>query len=372
MIDLVIFQLVVERQPDDGLEIAPGVGQLPAVVFVFVIGAGVERDVMEHGVDVFPGEVFQQPVAFFEAGGGDVKDMPVDGGVIGQPRQADLPLSGQRLEFLIIPVPDLPPPLLDLFELPQLCIQDGGDDLRRQKGGADIDPLVLTDLSPLERHPVGSLLPYDLGPPDEAFVIDRQASALSRHDVLGLMVRESAEMTDTAQRFAAMERVDGVGGVFDHKEVMAPGQLHDAVHVAGYARVMHQRDRPRARGDQLLQLFRIDVGVQRAAVGKDDPGAPQHKSIGRRDKGKGGDDHLVAGADTRQDSGHLQSIGAGGGQQRLPETVGFLQQPLALAGVKPVAGYLPRPGRLDHRIDLVSGQIGPVERDVHSIGEIIC
>ena len=103
---------------------------------------------------------------------------------------------------------------------------------------------------------------------------------------------------------------------------------------------MHRDDGLRARCDQRFQPGFIQVQRIRPDVGEDRSGAAQDEGVDRRDKGERRDDDLVAGLDIQQEGGHLQRVGAGGGQQDLGDAQLLLEQGAGFPGERSIPGKL--------------------------------
>ena len=61
-----------------------------------------------------------------------------------------------------------------------------------------------------------------------------------------------------------------LGGILDHHQVVAAGNVHDGVHLTGDTGVVHGDDDPRLIGDGLLDLRLVDVHRIGADVHKDE------------------------------------------------------------------------------------------------------
>src|SRR5260370_24007011 len=102
-------------------------------------------------------------------------------------------------ESLMVAVPmGLPAPCQGLGIL-ELRPEKGRNDVARQIGGADIDPSILIDLAAEEFASVGAFFADDLGPLDEARVVDDQRAAFAGDEVLGLVEAEGRELSEASQ-----------------------------------------------------------------------------------------------------------------------------------------------------------------------------
>ncbi len=170
-------------------------------------------------------------------------------------------------------------------------------------------------------------------------------------------------MADAAQRLAFVSSVYRLGGVFDDEEAMALRQRDDGVHLAGYACIMHQHDRPAAICDQRFELLLIDIGLVRPAICKNDFCAAQHKGIGRGRKSKRRHDDFIAGLYVEQQRCHLQRIGAAGGQQAAAKAVALLHEAMTSLGEVAVAGELAGVDCLVEVVDFLTCKVGQIEGD---------
>src|SRR5262249_40407849 len=115
----------------------------------------------------------------------------------------------------------------------------------------------------------------------------------------------------SAGALAAVLGADGLGGVLDERQIMHLGELPQRLHVRALAVQMHRNDRPRSAGKLALDLERIEIAAYRIDIDEHGPGAGTADRADGREEGKGGDDDLVAGADSDGMKGQRQSIGAG-------------------------------------------------------------
>ena len=128
-----------------------------------------------------------------------------------------------------------------------------------------------------------------------------------------------------------------MGRILDYREMVTLGDLLDAIHVAGDARVMDHDDRASAVGE--CALDRSGVYVQRLRVDIDEHGnaPPQCEGTGSGDEREVGHDHLVPRLQAGENAAHLESGRARGGDQRalaadvLLEPLAATQRELAVA-----------------------------------------
>ena len=109
-------------------------------------------------------------------------------------RELHLTFTSPHAEFLSVTSPDRLAPSLNLVTRLELRQQIGGEDARTAGSSSRRPPSVyLIDLAAEEPAAVGALLAEDLGPLDEARVVDQQRAALAAGDVLGLVEAERRE-----------------------------------------------------------------------------------------------------------------------------------------------------------------------------------
>ena len=73
------------------------------------------------------------------------------------------------------------------------------------------------------------------------------------------MERQSAHVPDAAQRLPLVGGHDALRRILDHQQFMATRDLHDGIHLATDARVMHGNDRPGTRRDGLFDPGLVNI-----------------------------------------------------------------------------------------------------------------
>ena len=139
-------------------------------------------------------------------------------------------------------------------------------------------------------------------------------------------------MADASQRSAFVVRVDAVGCILHHQQVVFLGQRHDGIHIAGHARIVHHHYHPRLFVYQRLYVLRCHVRVVSPAVGKSYHCPFADKRDGRRHKRVRRHYHLVARLQVAQHGAHLQRIRARRAEQTLTESVVFLKESVTQLG----------------------------------------
>ena len=92
---------------------------------------------------------------------------------------------------------------------------------------------------------------------------------------------------------------------------------------------MHRDNDLGPGSDEAFQLPLVQIQRVGPDVGKNNSCAAQREGIRRGDKGKGGNNHFVAGLDVEQQGAHLQCMSAGGGDHRLGHAQRLLQKCMA-------------------------------------------
>ena len=105
------------------------------------------------------------------------------------------------------------------------------------------------------------------------FVVGDQDAAFTRRDVLGDLKAESAATAPSAGTATVQLTSPGMGGIFQHHEIVLGGQGIKSGHVRHQARHVNRNDRPRARCDLACNIFGIKAERVGLNVGKDGDGA---------------------------------------------------------------------------------------------------
>jgi hypothetical protein len=132
----------------------------------------------------------------------------------------------------VVPRPDRQAAPGDRLGHLHLGPQEGGDDLSRKEGGAQVHPGVLVDLAEREPAAVRPLLADHLGARDQPRVVDEQGATFAAQDVLGLMEAQSSERAEPAQRPALVAREYRLGRVLDDEQPVPGSDRLDLVHLA--------------------------------------------------------------------------------------------------------------------------------------------
>jgi hypothetical protein len=176
-------------------------------------------------------------------------------------------------------------------------------------------------------------------------IVHQQRAALTRHDVLGLVEGEAAEIADGAERRALVARHDALRRILDDAQGVALG------------------DRAGARGDGSLDPAFVEVERVLADVDENRDRAAQHEGIRRRDEGEGGHDDLVAAFEVEQDRGEVECGGAGRRQQRAGAAGAPFEPFVAAPGERPVALQMMALQSLLDTGLFLARDVGPIEGD---------
>ena len=318
---------------------------------------------MEHSQNIVCLQVADQRGALLQIPAFQVEHVGVVHTVRRDGGQLDLTRVGQRPEGVVVGVPGRHAVVVDLVGVEQLRPQVGSVQLTGQVAVAKIDPCVLVHLAAEELGAVRALLAQDLRALIVRGVVDDECAALAHRVVLCRVEGVAAEITDGAQRLALVAAHDALRRVLDDLEVMAAGNVHDGVHLAGDTGVVHGDDDPGLIGDGLLDLRLVDVHRVGADVHKDELRPGQHSGGGGAGEGVAGQNDLVTGVNVAQQHGHIQRRSAAGGQQDLLGVEALLQPGVALLGKGAVAADFMRVDGLLDVVELVAHAGWYVKRD---------
>ena len=144
-----------------------------------------------------------------------------------------------------------------------------------------------------------------------------------------------------AQSLSLVRGHDSLGRVLYHCQVMPLCDLHDGIHLAGHARIVHGHNGFRPLCHRSLYELLVHIHGIRPDIHEHGHSPPQHKGVRRGHKGIGRHDDLVPGADLiHQKGSQLRGMGAGGGQQAFRGAGLFLDPFIAFFRIRPVAADL--------------------------------
>ena len=177
------------------------------------------------------------------------------------------------------------------------------------------------------------------------------------------MERVAAKVANGAQRFSLVAAHDTLGRILDHHQVVAAGDVHDGVHLAGDTGVVHGHNDLGLVGDGGFDLGFINVHRVGTHIHKHQLSPGQHGSGGGAGEGEAGQDDLVTGVNIAQQHGHIQSGGAAGGQQYLLGVEAFLNPRIALLGKRTITADLMGINRLFDILQFIPNAGGHIKRD---------
>ncbi len=169
---------------------------------------------------------------------------------------------------------------------------------------------IFVHLSSKKPAAIRSLFTNDLGPFDQARVVDEQRAALAAGDVFGFMKTLGRQATEGAQPAVAKFAKQSMRIVFHHGQAVSGGNPANHIHLATHPGIM-DRDNGLGPGrNEIFELLLVQIQRVRPDVGKNNFCPAQGKSIRRGHESKGGDNHFVAGLDIEQQGAHLKCVRA--------------------------------------------------------------
>ena len=191
-----------------------------------------------------------------------------------------------------------------------LSAADAGADVAHAVVEADLLVLVVGVALPVLGRVHHDFAPFLL-------VGGNQSAAAGGGDHLVAVEREHAGLAEGAQHLAVELRAEALGGIFHHGDVVAVGDLHDAVDLVGHAVEGHRHDRlgfPAGLGDAVFDgLFhQIGVDVPGVLFGVHEHGYGAEVGDGVRGgaEGEALHDDLVAGFHACGDESEVDGSGA--------------------------------------------------------------
>ena len=318
---------------------------------------------MEHRQNIVLFQKADELGTFFQILALQIEHMSVVGTLSRDMLQLDLAGFSQRQECLTVAVPAGQAVLVDLVSMQQLSPQVGSVQLAGQVAVTKIHPGVLVHLAAEELGAVGALFAQDLGALVIIGVVDDESAALAHRVVFRLVERVAAKIANGTQCLALVAAHHALGGILDHHQVVAAGNVHDGVHLAGDTGVVHGHNDLGLVGDGGFDLGLVDVHRVGAHIHKHQLGPGQHGSGGGAGEGEAGQDDLVTRVNIAQQHGHIQSGGAAGGQQHLLGVEAFLNPRIALLGKGTVTADLMGVDGLFDIFQLVPNAGGHIKRD---------
>ena len=155
----------------------------------------------------------------------------------------------------------------------KLRTEKGRQQVRRQIARPNIDPCVLVDLATEKSAPICSLFPKNLRPLIKGRIVDQQRTAFSAGEILSFMETERSKLSKCAEVSSAISSIKTMRIVFDYSNTMPLRNRCDRIHFASDTRIMHKKNRFRARGNASLDLALVNVEGVRPNIHEDRPGA---------------------------------------------------------------------------------------------------
>ena len=292
-----------------------GAGQALLAVALAEVGEGVDGGVVDAGLDAGLAQVDHEGLALDPGGEEDGED--VVGGLAlfrGGERQADAQLL-QGGEGLPVGMDQVAAALVVVGELFQLLQAEGGADLIDAVVVAEVQHVIgevvaLVAVVGQAGHAVGALEADGLG---QIVIIRHEHAAFAGGEILVGEETEDADLAPGAEGFTVQETAGGMGDILDDGQVVPLRDRHDFGQAAGEAGVVHDDDGFGAGGDGGLDGGGVDGQVVGAEdVGEADVRAAMQGGVGGGDKGEGGDDDFVTGADAEGEAGQVQAFGGVG------------------------------------------------------------
>ena len=138
-----------------------------------------------------------------------------------------------------------------------------------------------------------------------------------------------SQTAEGAQPAAAELAEQSVRIVFHHGQTVSGGNPANHIHLATHPGIMDRDNRSRPGRDEIFQLLLVQIQRVGPDVGKNNPGSSQREGIRRGHKGKGGDNHFVAGLDIEEQGAHLERVSARCGYHHLLHAQHLLQKSMA-------------------------------------------
>src|SRR5262249_43636596 len=129
----------------------------------------------------------------------------------------------------------------------------------RQIARPHIHPSVFVDLASKKLATVRTLFTKDLSPLIKLHIVDQQCPSLPARKILCLMKTESSKLPHRTEISSTISSIKAMRIVFDHCDGSPPRHCHDCIHFAPDARVMHNTNRLRTRGNASFDLALVDV-----------------------------------------------------------------------------------------------------------------
>jgi len=120
----------------------------------------------------------------------------------------------------------------------------------------------------------------------------------------------SGQAAERPKKLSFVASEQSVRVVFHHRDVSAPRNFHDRVHLTSHACVVDRHSGASPLGDEALELALIEIESVWADVDENRLRSSQCESVGAGHKGERRDDHLVSGLEVEKERAHLQRMRA--------------------------------------------------------------
>ena len=329
-----------------------------------------KRDIVEDGDDAVFLQISAKRRALLDISDLDEKQVAVVTAAVWHDGQLDAPVISERLQELTIELPRTPAFVVDGIGLLELRVEERCIEVARQERRADVDPRVLVDLPLQELRTVRAFLADDLRARDILRMVDDERAALAHAVVLRLVERIAAEVADRAERPPLVRRHDALRGILDDEQMVAARDVHDRVHLAGHASVMHGHDDARALRDGRLDEALVDVHRVGAHVNEDESRPAQRERVRRRRERERRQDDLVARMDVSEDGRHLERVRPRRREQDPLRAEALLHPRAAFLAIREVAADLAAARRVCHVRDGCGEADRLVERDERRMSHV--
>ena len=306
----------------------------------------------------------QQGCAFIKVSSLKIKHVPVVGAIFGNRGKFNNTPASQVAQFCVITFPDVKAALGYLLGPLQLTPKVSRLNFAGQVAAAYIHPRVFIYHASKELTTVSPLFADDLCALNKLGIVDDEQTAFTpAGEVFRFMETVGRQVPNASKRPTFVRGHHSLCGIFDHEKFVPSCNFHDLVHLAGNAGVMNRNNSLGLRCDSCFNQLFIQIKRVRANIHKHDFCPPQHKSVGRTNKGVTRHDDFVTRHDVNQQRRHFQGLGAGRGQQRLFAAQLLLKPMLALLTVFAISRYLVTAHGSQNVLVFVAGVGRAIKRD---------
>ena len=202
--------------------------------------------------------------------------------------------SPNAAESLFVEAGHRRPPSKDRLDPAELTRAQGAGNVRQAIVEAD-----LRVLEPVLGRPA-PVVSHRPDPRGRRRVSRHDDASLPRGHLLVGIESEDSEVPQRPRLPAGVFRADGFAGVLDHREIVAPRDLEERVHLGRASERVDHQERAGARRDRRFDPLGVDVEHDRIDVDEHGRRPLVAHGIGCRDEGERGHDHLVAFAEAQR------------------------------------------------------------------------